>query len=89
MGITELKQLLIKWGKDDYVDTEVYTGDHFHTDYCRSTDEYTGESVVKDWSLMDEDEYNNSILANACPSADFEEWYDDKNAKVLVILIEG
>lgn len=85
MTVAEVKEM---YKNRDYVDMEVYTGDHFHTDFCKWTDEYSDDSEVKGWSLMDEEEYNNTILANACPQADFEEWYDDKNAKVLVLLIE-
>lgn len=40
------------------------------------------------YSLMDETEYNNSILANTDTYADFANWYDDKNAKVLCALIK-
>ncbi|MBR6806145.1 MAG: hypothetical protein IKM47_06495 [Bacteroidaceae bacterium] len=35
---------------------------------------------------MDEEEYNNTILANASP-ADFGEWYDTPDAKVCVVVL--
>lgn len=36
---------------------------------------------------MTESEYNKTVLANSCISADFETWYGDKNAQVMVVLI--
>ena len=37
--------------------------------------------------LMTEQEYNDSVLANSSVSAEFEDWYGDKNAKVLVVVL--
>lgn len=45
-------------------------------------DEFKG-----DVQLMDEEEYGNTILANSSISADFEDWYGDKDAKVLVVVL--
>lgn len=36
---------------------------------------------------MDEEDYQHSILANSCEVADFAQWYDDKDAKVLVMML--
>lgn len=82
--------------KNEYTDIEVYysisrNGD-IHTDNLRfieeiPEDDMDGTGEVISWDLMDEEDYNNSVLANSCIEADFAEWYDDKNAKVLVILM--
>ena len=45
-------------------------------------DEFKGEV-----QLMDEEEYDNTLLANSSMSADFESWYGDKDAKVLVVVL--
>lgn len=37
--------------------------------------------------MMDEDEYENTLLANSCMSADFEDCHGDKYAKVLVVVL--
>ena len=49
---------------------------------------YTDESEVGFYEVMNEEEYDNSILANGEIRADFESWYGDKNAKVLCIMLE-
>ena len=41
-----------------------------------------------DWEVMDEDRYSETIMSGTCCYADFDEWYDDKDAKVLVIILE-
>ncbi len=80
----------------EYADLEVYYSIHrngdIHTDNLRfiediPEDEMDGTGEVISWELMDEEDYNNSVLANACVTADFNAWYGDKNAKVLVILM--
>ena len=35
-----------------------------------------------------QDEYNNALMANCDIYADFDDWYDNKNAKVLCIMIK-
>ena len=45
------------------------------------------EEFKGDVQLMDEEEYDNTLLANSCTSADFEDWYGDKDAKVLVVVL--
>lgn len=86
------KNTLIEIAKD-CADVEIYTADFnhyrgFHSDFISGTilslsdlpDEFIG-----DYEIMDEEDYNNSVLANSCMSADFKDWYSNKNAKVLVI----
>ena len=59
----------------------------FHTDNIRRYDEQDAmEKQVIKYALMDESEYDSTICANTDP-ADFSEWYDNKDAKVLVILV--
>lgn len=82
MTIRDVKEMF----GDKYHDYEVYEGNRFHTDYCRSTENYSEEDEVETWELVDEEGYNNTILANASPAADFDEWYGDKNVKILLIL---
>lgn len=59
----------------------------FHTDFIENIDEYYNKNSymdceVESYQLMDEEDYNNSILANACFSEEFEE-----NEKRLIICI--
>ena len=92
MTIKEVKEMY----KGQYDEIEVYsTGNvgrhypnHFHTDNCRFTEEYTDESEVGLYELMDEEDYDRSIMANCSEHADFGEWYDNKDAKVLCIMIK-
>lgn len=64
-----------------------------HTDFITNVDEeyskaeYENKEAVH-YEIMDESEYDNSILANSNTSADFAEWYDSANAKVLVIVLD-
>ena len=89
MTVKEVKEMY----KGQYEEIEVYSTwnvgkhypDHFHTDNCKFTEEFTDESKVGLYELMDEEDYNNSILANC--SVEFEEIYE-KNDKILVIVIE-
>lgn len=77
----------------EYTDIELYTAkdrDHrnFHSDYIKSYEgEEKDELLIVDYQLMDEDDYNHSVVANTCVSADFTEWYGDKDAKVLVCIV--
>lgn len=62
-----------------------------HTDNIKdsaysSIDELPDE-VECDWQIMDEEDYNRTILANGGEKADFKGWYGDKNAKVLVVVL--
>lgn len=76
-------------------DVEIYVAigkiGTFHGDFIKSTDLDIDNLPEKEiecvFQEMDEDEYNHSILANSCISADFGAWYDNKEAKVLVIVL--
>lgn len=93
MKIKELKELLKDESKK-YVDVEYYTLNNknvnkvIHTDTIQAIKEVNDDMKVLDYQLMTEDDYNNTILANTCERADFGVWYDDENAKVLVVIVE-
>lgn len=63
----------------------------FHTDSIHFVDSNEEKQFfgaeAKDFAIMDEDEFNRTVFANVSSEADFDEFYDDKNAKVLVILV--
>lgn len=92
MTIKEVKEMY----KGQYYEIEVYEPNsrgnhypnHFHTDNCKFTEEFTDESEVGLYELMDEEDYNHSIMANTSDYADFEEWYGNKEAKVLCIMLK-
>ena len=69
-----------------YSAIEVYMGDSFHTDSCRSVEEYKDNDIVKKYQLMDEEDYNSTLLANCGVS--FSDLYE-KNDKVLCLLVTG
>jgi hypothetical protein len=61
-----------------------------HTDNTASMDMKVSDlpdEFKGDVQLMDEEEYANTILANSSMEADFADWYGDKDAKVLVVVL--
>lgn len=50
--------------------------------------DYTEDMEVGLHELMDEEDYNQSLLAGCDITADFEDWYGDRNAKILCIMIK-
>lgn len=98
MTIAEVKELY----EGKYSNVEIYKPcsngkyypNHFHTDNCVGLGEgsphgdYTEDMEVELYELMDQDEYNNTLMANFDTYADFEDWYGDKNAKVLCMMIK-
>lgn len=88
--------------KGKYAELEVYEAvsngryypKYFHTDNCEPFGEgvpygdYVDDMDVGLYELMNEEDYNNSIMANCDIYADFEAWYGDKDAKVLCIMIK-
>src|SRR5574344_1083016 len=57
---------------------------HFHTDNCSEADDYTEDSVAGLVELMDENDYNNSILANC--GIVFSDLFD-QDEKILCIML--
>lgn len=95
MTIKEVREM---YANDNYVDEEIYISKEpkryirgFHGDFIESAEmnslNINDDTPVYMEQLMDEEDYNNSILANSSVSADFAEWYDDKDARILCILI--
>lgn len=75
------------------VEIYVYRGENhsIHTDSIKGLDinlDNLPDEIECDFSEMDEEEYNETILANSGVKADFDDWYDDKEAKVLVIVLD-
>ncbi len=68
----------------------------FHTDFIKPfgdaeaqhSEEQLDALNITHYQLMDEEDYNHTVYANNCNRADFLEWYDDADAKVLVCLVE-
>lgn len=63
-----------------------------HTDYITNIDEIYGAEMYENleadsYYVMDESDYDSTICANG-DSANFAEWYGNKNAKVLVIMLD-
>lgn len=87
MNINEIKNL----EKNNYTELEVYKeinkgyARSFHGDFMKEVENYTGLEEVNIWTIMNEDDYNNSILANCC--VQFDEIYN-KNDKILAILLK-
>lgn len=83
---------IIEMYRDDYVDIEFYKffdrRHSVHSDFIRSIESMKDDEEPEYYELMNEEEYNSSILANISIPADFDMWYDDKNAKVLVIIAD-
>lgn len=91
---------LLKEEVDKCADVELYRyagrNHSIHTDCLVSLNDelnfkelYCTDIEEIDFEVMDEQEYNNTILANTSVEADFDEWYGDKNAKVLVVVLKS
>ena len=88
MTIREVKEMY-----PDAEDIEVYESlnngtPRFHTDSIRAIDDYSDDDEVLIYEMMNEEEYNSTILANSTTSADFGEWYDNKLAECLCIIVK-
>ena len=76
--------------KGNYTEIEVYSpldkyhSWNFHGDFITYVEDYTGLEEVARYSIMDENDYNNSILANC--GTRFNEIYAEKD-KILAILL--
>ena len=92
MTIKKLKEMY----KGQYTEIEVYESTcdaqhyptHFHTDNCRGIEQYNDNSIVGLYEFMNEEDYNNTIMANSSENADFSDWYGDKDAIVLCIMLK-
>lgn len=93
---------VIEENKGKYTELEVYKArsngkyypNSFHTDNCELLGDtspygnFSEDMEVGLYELMNEEEYNNTIMTNCDIYADFEDWYGDKDAKVLCIMIK-
>lgn len=64
-----------------------------HSDFIKNVDGVYSFDTYKDieadnFYIMDEEEYNNTICANSSVYADFDSWYGNKEAKILVIMLD-
>lgn len=92
MTVKEIREII---NKEKYVECEIYKYNgsrrSIHTDFIISTDAEIEDVEIQeleaDYELLNEEEYNNTIYANCGEYADFAEWYGDKDAKVLVIVL--
>ena len=92
MTIGEVKELY----NGDYNDIEVYEplskGKHypseFHTDNCKCIESFSDNMEVGLYELMNQDDYNDTLMANCDIYADFDDLYGDKNAKIICIMIK-
>lgn len=87
-----IKEVIEERG-NEVADIEIYkfTGcrHDIHNDFIKSVDvSHNSEIEIYDYEIMDEEDYERTVLANVDLFADFEEWYGDKNAKVLVIMLD-
>lgn len=87
---------LLEKEKDNFDTFEVWKYSdktrRLHTDFIENIDGNYSTGIykdvdVKDYYIMDEAEYNRTVCAN-CMNADFDECYDDADAKVLVIMLD-
>lgn len=92
MTIKEVKEQY----KGQYVECEIYrfTGSvhNIHSDFIYISDDieddqYNENEEVVYEELMDEEEYGRTVIANCDVAADFEDWFGDKNAQILVIIL--
>lgn len=85
-----------EYNENEYAEYEVWqyttSAKKLHRDFVRNIDEeYSLNSYANceaEFYAMDEAEYNRTVWANG-DSADFNEWYGNKDAKVLVIVIDA
>lgn len=89
MTIKEVKEMY----KDKYAEVEVYMPvdkmpNHFSTDNCKDAYSYNDDTEAELYELMDEDTYNGTILANTEVTADFADWFGNKDANILCIMIK-
>lgn len=87
MTVKELKEQY----KGKCAGTELYRyrdGIHeIHADSIFAVNDDCDDQEVCDFKLMGESEYNKTIYAHSTYTADFDDYFGDKNAKVLIIVL--
>lgn len=68
---------------------EHYRGIHTDTitPYDEELEDMPTEFDIVEYRIMDEEEYNTTVLANVGINADFAYLFGDKDAKVLIIIL--
>jgi len=88
MTIKELKDSL----NGQYADCEVYKfrdNEHqMHADYIIAVNDVDESWEVCEYKLMGNQEYNKTIYACSSYTADFEDYFGSKDAKVLIIVLK-
>lgn len=93
--VEEIKQVA---KENNCVEIEVYKfkdkSHHIHTDFvefvCFGGDsefDLIPESAFESYEVMNEGEYDRTLHANT-ERADFNEWYGNKDAKVMVVMLK-
>lgn len=83
-----LKELLKDY-KNKYEGLEVSLYEKYSEDEYVEQGQGYEDYEVREWDLMDEEAYEAEVLRGTSEVADFDEWYGDKNAKCLVVLLEN
>jgi len=67
-----------------------YFPDHIHESNCNPVYSYSKDREREHilYRVMNARTYEETMLADSCIEADFAEWFGNRDAKVLVILIE-
>lgn len=76
---------VIKDCEGEFAWWEVYEGDHLHTDFCSWVEDADENAEVKNWEIMNLEDYENTILANT--SVDPGLIDDFEHGDALIILI--
>lgn len=89
MTIRELKEML----KGRYADIEYYKykdgrNKKIHTDFIEWIEDPSPKAEIEHYMLMDEEEYNDTILANSIEEEPFISAYGSADAQVLIVILK-
>lgn len=87
-SLEEIKEIM---QKNNCADLEMVTLENYgrglHTDNIKMNVDILGDRKIVDYYIMNEKEYNNTMCANSSITANFEDWYGNKEAKVIVVIV--
>ena len=90
-----VKELLDKYNGqykevEFYKATDNYKSREFHGDFIEPIDDedVPDDCEVIGFEFMDEEQYDHTVLANCSIRANFEEWYDNRTALILCVLVK-
>lgn len=69
------------------MDEQHFNSCDLHGDTLWGSEPITNDEDVLEWQIMDEEDYNNTILANSGDDESFAELFGDEDAKILVIVL--